>query len=156
MTRLEDRTGRPSTPYSSPSSRSDQLSLAATAKTTYVAPTSASSEHSPTTVTVCDELTPPFQTRVTRSCTTLNVVFDVPRRRERVTDPWNTMPDVRVLDGTSSNRGSHVVTVVDVVTANDATKTIAKLTTIRGRPNIIPKLGANPSPKVTTPSIRAK
>jgi len=142
MTRLEDRTGRPNTPYSSPSSRSDQLSLAATANTTYVVPTSASSEHSPTTVTVCDELTPPFQTRLTLSCTTLNVVFDVPRRRERVTDPCNTTPDVRVLDGTSSNCGSHVVvTVVDVVTANNATKTIDKLTTIGGRRNIIPEMG---------------
>ena len=55
-----------------------------------------------------------------------------------VTVAWNTTDDIRVLDATSSNSGSHVL-VVDVITAvNIAHRTDAVTATAsQRRPNIV-------------------
>jgi len=135
MTRLEDRTGWPKTPYTPPLSTctsSDQRSLAATAKTTYVELTSTSSGHWPIKVAVRD-VTLPFKTPVTRTSTTFTVSC-LPSSwvivLVCVTGPWNTTADIRVLDGTSSNCGLHVA-AVDAAAVKNANR-IAKITTTAG------------------------
>jgi len=101
--RLEDSSGGPTTPYSPVASSWDQPLLASTAKTTYVAPTSAWKEQL-IIVLIVRDVTSPFNMRVV-----MNVAFDIRWSSScvAVKRPSKTSVDIRVLEATSLNCRSH-------------------------------------------------